>query len=260
MNKIKLLITILIIYILCVFIVLSGIAIKHIKQTTKINIEEYTTYIDYGILNQSQINVFNNIIDAVETNEDTIESTIYFSDRARHEILTQLGLYYGSTENIHEAVEWYSDRIVLNLELLKELADKKIIIDARIDEAVSMLLEGSNKYKLWQISRYVTDKINYTKEQRETIGALNGKGVCINYAMIFYKMATRLGINTYICYGYAGGYHAWNAVDLDGELIFYDVTWYDSLIYNIRFIHSRTSWDRDFQVNNKWASDLKDNK
>ena len=70
-------------------------------------------------------------------------------------------------------------------------------------------------------------------------------------------MATRVGIKAYTCYGYAGEeYHAWNMVELDGECVHYDITWYDSLIHDIKYIGSEYSWNRKFQINNKWSTDL----
>ena len=64
--------------------------------------------------------------------------------------------------------------------------------------------------------------------------------------MIFYKMASRVGIQAYLCYGYTGDvYHAWNAVELEGALYYYDLTWYDSAVHDLRYLHSRDPWGRD---------------
>ena len=209
-------------------------------------------------MSEEQINTFNEILDAVENGKSSISCPIY-SVKEQHEILTQLGLYYGATEKIEWLIRWSFDRnkIILNLEMFKELAAQKVIIDARVDEAVSTLIEGPDRYKLWQISNYISRKIIYTDGCRDTMTALNGQGVCSSYAMLFYKMATRVCIKTYICYGYTGEeYHAWNMVELDGECAHYDITWYDSLIHDIRYIGSEYSWNRKFQINNKWSTDL----
>lgn len=255
----------IIIIIILIIILISYISlvlpsvIKYIKQDNKINIEEYPNVIDYGILTSEQIDVFNDILEAVKNNNEVVECK-YFSIRERHEVITQLYLYYGVSSHIKNLIQWNDDKIILSLELFQDLIDKKIIIDARIDEALSTLYEGSDKYKLKQISRYIAEKIKYTENYRDTILALNGKGVCSTYAMLFYKMATRIGINTYICYGYANEFHLWNMVNLDGKNIFYDITWYDGALYYNKYIHSNTSWDRIFQINNRWSTDLENNK
>lgn len=222
-----------------------------------VNIENYPESIDYGILSEEQIGTFNEIICAVESNKDSINCPPY-STEEQHEILTQLGMYYGTTEKVELLIYWNGNNTKLNLDMFKKLAAQKAIIDARVDEAVSTLIEGPNEYKLLQICNYISRKITYTDGCRDIITALNGKGVCNSYSMIFYKMATRLGIKTYICCGYAGDeYHAWNMVELNSEHVYYDVTWYDSIIHDIRYINSKSSWERDFQINNKWSMDLK---
>jgi hypothetical protein len=221
-----------------------------------INIDGYVESIDYGILSDEQIKTFDDILYAAENNNSIVSCPAYSSEE-QHEILTQLGLYFGTTEDIEHLICWNDDGASLNLSMFNEFLNQKIIIDARIDEAVSTLIEGSDKYKLWQISNYISKKMTYTNDCRDTITALNGEGVCSSYSMLFYKMATRVGINAYICYGYADEeYHAWNVVELNGEYIYYDITWYDNIIYDIKYIFGKSSWDRNFQINNIWAIDL----
>lgn len=247
----------LIILILCVLCIASMLGIEMIKSRPHVDVEDYPTNIDYGILSEEQIETFDRIIYAAASDESVISCPV-FSTKERHEIVTQLGLYFGDTEDIWDLVAWTDNRAILKLEEFKELFDQKIVIDARIDEAVSTLTEGSDAYKLWQISEYVSAKLVYTDDLRDPIAALNGKGLCGSYAMLFYKMSTRLRIPSYVCYGYTsnGVYHAWNAVELDGEYTYYDVTFYDQTLPGIRYISSKTSWDRTFQLNNRWSTDL----
>lgn len=242
-----------IVLILCIVLFIGDALIQSVPH---IDIEEYEENIDYGILSNKQIETFNNIIYAAQNEESVVNCPIY-TNKERHEIVTQLGMYFGSVEEIGDLVYWSGDNANLNLGMFKKLLDQKIIIDERVNEAVSTLMEGSDEYKLWQISNYISAKIVYTEGFRSTITALNGKGVCNSYAMLFYKMATRLGIKSYICYGYAGdGYHVWNMVELNGKHIHYDITWYDNTVHDIRYIHNKSSWNRNFQINNKWSTDL----
>lgn len=237
--------------------IVSFIGVVLIDSIPHVDIESYTENIDYGVLSGEQIKTFDDIINAVQNGESTVTCPV-FSVKEQHEILTHLGMYFGAIGTMGDLVHWNDNDAKLNLDKFKKLLDQKIIIDARIDEAVSTLTEGSDEYKLWQISNYIAGKIEYTKGFRNTISALNGKGVCDSYAMLFYKMATRLGIQSYICYGYGNGdtYHAWNMVELNGEYIYYDITWYDDYIRDVQYIHSESAWDRNFQINNKWSTDL----
>ena len=80
--------------------------------------------------------------------------------------------------------------------------------------------------------------------------------MCGAYSMLFYKMATRMGIKAFICYGEADngfykGYHAWNMVEIGKRTYFYDVTWYDTFPRMPKYIHSETSWGREYTLNKK---------
>lgn len=217
-----------------------------------VDIESYSNFNDYGILSDKQIETFNDILNAIKDEEPVINCPAYFT-KEQQEISTQLGLYFGTTEKIEDLIHWNYNSADLNLSMFNELLNKKNIIDARVDEAISTLIEGSDEYKLWQISNYISAKITYTNGYRDIIDALNGKGVCNSYSMLFYKMVTRLGMQSYICYGYVGDeYHAWNVVELDGQYVYFDITWYDNIIHDVKYIFGRSSWNRDFQINNQW--------
>ena len=235
---------------LCIYIAINN-SIPHIK------IEDYQENIDYGVLSEYQKDIFNNILNAIDEQKSFIECG-KLSEEEKHEIITHLGMYLGVIFHRAELLRFNENGVFWDLELLNSLLEQKIIIDARIDEAISTIKEGSDKYKLWQISNYISQKIAYNNEFRDIIKALNGDGVCEAYAMIFYKMASRIGIQTYICYGYAteDGYHAWNMVKLNEETLYYDITWYDKLIPDVKYIKSSTSWDRNFRANNLWSSDF----
>ena len=120
-------------------------------------------------------------------------------------------------------------------------------LDARIEEALQNMKEGSDRFKLWQISNYLAKRIEYDAEQESALGGLaTGRGECEVYSDLFYLMATRLGIETHICVGRVpgGGGHAWNMVVLDGQPYFYDVCWFDGGQY--KYLHSPTAWDREY--------------
>ena len=171
-----------------------------------------------------------------------------------YSVITHLGYYYGSEKYACDLFDIYATELGLNLDAFEQLEHNKAVVDARVDEMLSMLKEGSDRFKLFQIAAYIAERIVYTDGVVETVDGLNGNGVCVTYAMLFYKAASRLGIQTYICYGQIGeGYHAWNMVELDGERYFYDVTWFDTGAYAFQFLHSADSWGRKFILNNVWG-------
>jgi len=58
------------------------------------------------------------------------------------------------------------------------------------------------------------------------------KGVCIHYAEIFNEIANKVGIKSFIIFGYTKQFeviapisHAWNAAKIDGKWFLFDATW-----------------------------------
>jgi transglutaminase/protease-like cytokinesis protein 3 len=121
-------------------------------------------------------------------------------------------------------------------------------LNARIEEALQNMKEGSDRFILWQISNYLAERIEYDADQESPLDGLRiGRGECEVYSKLFYLMASRLGIETYICVGpVTGGYHAWNMVVLDGQPYFYDVCWFDG--GNYKWLHSPNSWGREYSI------------
>lgn len=221
-----------------------------------IDLDDYPMIVDYGTLSQMGQQVFDDILAAAANNTDTV-SCEPLTTAEQHEIITHLGLYFGSMEGVTGLVAWKDGMAALDLTLFQAFEDDKQIIDARIDEACASLHPGSDWYVLWQIANYLAKRVTYNLDYRDTLDGLNGRGVCATYSMLFYKMAMRMGIQTYICYGYAGGeYHSWNMAMLDGKPYYYDITWYDNIVHDIRYIHSGTSWGRDYIINNLWGTNV----
>lgn len=234
----------LVLAILCFLAALAISVDLLIQRIPHVALEEVPA-VDYGTLDDAERRVFDAILDAAESGEDTIPCPELTAESQR-EIITHLGLYFGSMEGINGLVTWWDGYAALDPALFEQFAAQKAVIDARIDEAVSGLIDGSDRFLLFQIANYIAARVEYTPGVRDTLDGLNGRGVCATYAMLFYKMAARLGLQTFICYGYTGDvYHAWNAVELEGALYYYDLTWYDSAVHDLRYLHSREPWGRD---------------
>ncbi len=56
---------------------------------------------------------------------------------------------------------------------------------------------------------------------------VNKKCVCSGYAEAFQLIMNKLGVNTTVVIGDAGGPHEWNMIELEGENYYIDVTWDD---------------------------------
>ena len=59
-----------------------------------------------------------------------------------------MGLYYGSMEGVSGLVTWGKDMATLNPELFRQFSEQKAVIDVRVDEALSNIHEGSDRFKL----------------------------------------------------------------------------------------------------------------
>lgn len=221
-------------------------------QMPNIRVVDYPESMDMGSMTPEEQKIFLDILDAVAKREERVPYNGTVDEL--YSVITHIGYYYGSEEYACDMFVIYETELDLNLDAFEYLEHNKAVVDARVDEMLSTLKEGSDRFKLFQIAAYIAERIVYTDGVSETIDGLNGNGVCVTYSMLFYKAASRLGIQTYTCYGKIGeGYHAWNMVELDGERYFYDVTWFDTGLYDFQYLHSSDSWERKFVLNNVWG-------
>lgn len=227
--------------IVVLLVILTAVSIYSLTMD-KIDLTEYETSIDYGSLTAEQIEVMDTIL---RCSANTIEQKLTYDEF--NEVIDHIGLYFGTNLAHMNVALWRPGYAEVNTELLRSLESDKAVLDTKIDNAVSKMYEGSDRFKLQQISDYIAKTVKYSCsiDDIEPLSGLAGKGSCMTYSMLFYKMATRVGIQAYICYGDADGKpHAWNMAIIDGEQYFYDVTWYDNVVPDLRYIYSRTAWGR----------------
>lgn len=221
-------------------------------QMPQIRVADYPESMDMGTMTPEEQKIFLDILDAVAKREERVAYNGTVDNL--YSVITHLGYYYGSEKYACDMFAIYETELDLNLDAFEHLERNKAVVDARVDEMLSTMKEGSDRFKLFQIAAYIAERITYTDGVVETVDGLNGNGICVTYSILFYKAASRLGIQTYICYGQIGeAYHAWNMVDLDGERYFYDVTWFDTGEYDFQYLHSSDSWGRKFILNNVWG-------
>ena len=82
------------------------------------------------------------------------------------------------------------------------------------------------------IKRTTYDRAYYQKDNSHNhlYNILNeNRAVCQGYAVAFYIFMNEIDIPCSLISGYAGENHAWNAVKIDGEWYFIDLTWDDPI-------------------------------
>lgn len=232
---------------LVLIVTVSYIAVRVYFESTleKIDLNNYPVGgMDHKELSAEEWETANAILTAIEAKETYIPSSL--SNKSHQKLWCYFYWRYDEA-----AFRWYTDYewLFTNTPQFEEAERKMDILDAEIEKALSDMYEGSDRFKLYQISKYLSKRITYKLEQPRALPAWeSGEGNCQTYAKIFYRMATRLGIQTYIC---TNGEHCWNMVELDGENYFYDVCYYDgdkcgpNIIF---FLHNKNAWGRTFNI------------
>ena len=219
----------------------------------KIDLAEYRASVDYGSMNAEQVAVMQAILDCSASGDTAIDQSLTADEF--DEVIDYIGFYFGTNLAHWNVALWRPGYAEVKPALLQELEQDKVVLDAEIDKALSGMYEGSDRFKLLQISNYIaaTVRYSYSLDHIEPLSGLAGRGSCTTYSMLFYKMATRLGIEAYVCYGEVSNGmrtagHAWNMVVLNGERSFYDITWYDTPLRMAWYVHSEAAWGRDFTI------------
>lgn len=126
-------------------------------------------------------------------------------------------------------------------------AQQEAELDAEIEKLVQQLelkSDLTDYQKISAIYNYICSNITYDYEHKEDdnyplkqtayAAVVNKTAVCQGYATLFYRLALEAGVDCRYITGFAGEYHAWNIVQLDGQYYNVDVTW-DSEAYNFQY-------------------------
>jgi hypothetical protein len=112
-----------------------------------------------------------------------------------------------------------------------EIAQAKAVFEATAQEFLAHVEGMTDKYQMQKtLHDLIVDKGVYASSvhAHDAYGILvDGVGVCESYAKAFQYLLQRSGIQTAVVTGYAGGLHAWCAVNLDGNFYYNDITWAD---------------------------------
>lgn len=199
-----------------------------------VNPADYPEKMDYGTMTVAEQEAFDAILSAVAEGRGVVPCDGNVNhDRVR----THLGLYYGTVKGIGRLYAVVNGEMHLQLEAFPAFQRRRAEVEQRVEDALPCIREGSDLYKLRQISRYIADTCSYADDF-----------VCADYAILFYKIASRLGIESYLCFGYGDkDLHVWNYAG--GR--FYDVTHFDST-GEWKYIGSKNAWGRCSAINNMW--------
>jgi hypothetical protein len=217
----------------------------------KIDLSKYDNLMDYGILGSKQRVAMDNILMACQLGSAGAEIPV-MSQGEFDQVVAQIGLYFGNDEICKNIALKRGNSAAINLSIYEQAKTHKERLEHWVDAALSKMNEGTAEKKLKQIAKCIADHAKYEIGTNNPLNLLEDGAMCGAYSMLFYKMATRIGVETYICYGEADnglykGFHAWNKADG----YYYDVTWYDAFPRQPKYLHSKTGWGRQHRINYK---------
>jgi hypothetical protein len=237
------------------------------EKTEYIDLNNYTFTYSFGGFPEREVQVLKELIFTLENSLDTDEKYIdAWFDNPNNVMDYDSYCRMSSFIAIYFS-DWYKLQNVLDF--CRYITDEKLLLSVKTDDfrtffkerqeymmkiesILETFTEGSEKQKLQQIADYLKDNITYLLDTPNgTTAILTGYGNCNAYAMAFQTMANRLGITCDICVGFSNsGSHAWNRVVLStGEVLFYDVCYYDSC-KNSKYINRTTSPWEVYTLNN----------
>lgn len=223
------------------------------SKRKKIDLSGYEDRMDYGILSGKQRIAMDNILMACELGGAGAEIPALTQEEF-DQVVAQIGLHFGNDEICKNIALKRGNSAAINLSIYAQAKAHKAKLDKWVEAALSQLNEGTTEEKLNQIAKCIADHAKYESGTNNPLSLLEDGAMCGAYSMLFYKMATRIGVEAYICYGEADngfykGFHAWNKADG----YYYDVTWYDAFPRQPKYLHSKTAWGRVCSVNDKSA-------
>ena len=207
-----------------------------------INPDDYSEKISYTGFSQYEIDIINMILkeyqrcdkDNVETQPirlDTIPSYENYSN-----VCSFFYLYYGNINtdirdlcfDFHIMGNEYAE-IILHIDKMQEYDTIRQKNLALIKENLRTVQDGSEAEKVTHIAEHIANTISYTKGYHDVENALQGRGVCNSYAVLFMQYCQVIGVKNDVCIGNAlGEKHAWNKVTYsDGTVEYYDITFFD---------------------------------
>ena len=130
--------------------------------------------------------------------------------------------------------------VVLNKKY-NDYKERKIWLDNEMDSVLSEIItdDMTDYEKILVINNWICENFEYDKTDAENkqdaySAFVDRKTVCNGYAKTFSYMLSRAGIDSELIIGKCTGrnnliqQHAWNAIVIDGNKYFFDITWNDT--------------------------------
>ncbi len=207
-----------------------------------INPDNYSEKISYTSFSQYEIDIINMILkeyqrcdkNNVETQPIRLDTIPSYENYLN--VCSFFYLYYGNinTEIRDLCFDFrimgneYAE-IILHIDKMQEYDTIRQKNLALIKENLRTIQDGSEAEKVKYIAEHIANTISYTKGYHDVENALQGRGVCNSYAVLFMQYCQAIGIKNDVCIGNAlGDKHAWNKVTYsDGTVEYYDITFFD---------------------------------
>lgn len=225
------------------------------------------TYVDMSAYNDDEKALITTILGKIKTcnthnlKEEIIPVDTFYDYYSYHKVASFFYVYYGQKRAVDETFDIINYQngdgtktvsIRMRYDDIRQFEATLNDNKAKIDRILSTFTDGSEQHILNQIAQYLGNNMVYTDGHYDLSSALNGKGVCNAYALVFNAMANRAGIKTVMCIGPVGNlYHAWNRVTLkDGSYRYYDITYYDTgNAHNPKYLYSTKNLHGSYLIN-----------
>jgi len=134
-------------------------------------------------------------------------------------------------------------------------AAQEAAVDAEVERVLNQLdlYDSSDHDKVCGIYDYICDTVTYDYDNLEDTtyklkytsyaAFIDKTAVCQGYALMFYRLALELGVDTRVITGTGnGGGHAWNIVELGGQYYNLDATWDAGRYFYSYFLRSTANF------------------
>jgi len=203
-----------------------------------------------NLLDSNQLSVYNQVYQNImDFNEDLFTLTTPLSEDSLEFTMNALFNDHPELFWVHTSYQYAVDssNIVHRLRLSYSFAkDELTQAQAQYNSALNSLVsEARNCPNQLEQEKFLHDSIcamstydsNNAMNQSAYSALISGSSVCAGYARAFQAACQRLGINCYYVTGTSmGRNHAWNIVNIDGEIYNVDLTWDDSISESAGFI------------------------
>lgn len=171
--------------------------------------------------------------------------------------------YKGSGEVLKNSDGTYNVSIVYNI-VYNTTFEEEIFVENQLKQVEAEINDSSISEKIVTINDFICSYLSYDNDHNDSsynaYGALkNKKAVCQSYSLLFYRLATDLGIKNRIMAGHFtlnddSTRHGWNIISIDGIIYHIDTTYYDDsrdskyLLKNWNYFADGRAIDKEYAI------------